>query len=281
MIKNTANILDMFQNRPTLEALSNKSSIVPRIPEGFDTILSIPPIVGNFSVPIAEPKSLSDQMRKLGLSFEFTQNIAMPVNMLVKVATIPYHDGITKFAQSFSDTNRLLSSTQQVLSTPSTFKSPFLANSSSSSQISKDKLSALLKTKRLRLECIINNCYFEPGILTEADEYFSALWNDMGKSSLEILSEIVNANLDDEHVLEGILHILSSLPYTEITPTGITIGIACGFNHSPLVIDRLIACFEDWEDPAAIRILESMDLTSTPWLSNYRDKVILMLKQKI
>ena len=281
MIEKTANILDALQNIPTFGTLSTLSSIVSRIPESIDTISSIASVVGNLSVPVLEAKSLSNQMEKLGSYFELKQNIAMPVEALVNVASIPYPDGVGKFAQSFRDTNCLLSSTQEDPTMPSTYESPFLANTSSSSQISKNKLLVLLKAKVLRLECIINNCYFEPGILTEADEYFSELWTDMGKSSLEILSEIANTNLDDEHMLEGVLHILSSLPYAEIAPTGITIGIACGFNHSPLVIDRLIACFEDWEDPAAIGILERMDLTNIPWLSNYRDRVILMLKQKI
>lgn len=281
MIKNTANFLDVLQNMPTFDALSNISSIVSRIPEGFDTISSIASIVGNLSMPISEPGSLSNQMGKLGPSFGLMQNIAMPVGMLVKAATIPYPVDIAKFAQSINDASQPLSSTQRFLSTPPDFRWPLHTNTSSSSQISEDKLSDQLKVKKLQLECIINNCYFEPGISTEADEYFSELWNDLGKSSLEILSEIVNENLDDEHILEGVLHILSSLPYTEMIPMGITIGIACGFNHSPLVIDRLIACFEDWEDPAAIRILESMDLAKTPWLSNYRDRVISTLKQKI
>ena len=281
MIKNTGNILDMLQNMPTFEALSNISSIVSRIPEGFGTISSIASIVGNLSVPISEPGSLSNQTGKLGSYFALMQNIAMPIGMLVEAATIPYPDDITKFAQSISDASQLLHSTPKSLSTPSDFRWPLHTNTSSSSQIPEDKPSDQFKAKKLQLECIINNCYFEPGISTEADEYFSELWNDIGKSSLEILSEIVNENLDDEHILEGVLHILSSLPYAEMIPMGITIGIACGFNHSPLVIDRLIACFEDWEDPAAIRILESMDLASTPWLSNYRDRVISTLKQKI
>lgn len=132
----------------------------------------------------------------------------------------------------------------------------------------------LFGIQQSKLECIINNCYFESGAWTEADEYFSELWDEQSKKSLDILSAIVKAHSNDEHMLEGALHILSSLPYSEICPMGLSIGITCSFSHSPLVIDRLITCLEDWNDPATIGILEGMDLSSMPWLSHYRNDVI-------
>ncbi len=140
--------------------------------------------------------------------------------------------------------------------------------------------SSSFETRQSKLERIINNCYFEPGGWTEADEYFAKLWNEQPKESLDLLSAIVSTHLDDEHMLEGVLHILSSLPYPEIMPTCISICVACSSNCSPLVIDRLISCFEDWGNPVAISTLESMNLSDIPWLANYRNHVVTMLKKK-
>lgn len=291
-MKDIVNILGLSQNMPPIETLSNMSRFISQVAEGIDSISSMASIISNSSLPVSEIGSITNNtvdtaptlpewIGEIGSSFEFAQAITRPMDGLVAVATMPYPEGVTKFLESFSEASSQLSSMQETFPTPSDFRSSFRSSTSFLPEIPEDELPLLLKTRKSHLECIINNCYFEPGISTEANEYFSELWEAMGKNSLDILSELVNEHLDDEHVLEGVLHILSFLPYEEITPVGITIGIACGFNHSPLVVDRLIACFEDWEDPAAIRILDSMDLSSIPWLSNYRDRVVSMLEQKI
>ena len=128
---------------------------------------------------------------------------------------------------------------------------------------------------------IIQNCYFEAGAWTEADDFFDHLReaSEDSEKSLKMLSDIVNHNLSNTHVLEGVLHILSSYDYDEIDPYGITISLACAVNHSPIIQDLLISCFEKWGAVESIDILESLELDGY-WLIEYRDDVITQLKSK-
>lgn len=132
-----------------------------------------------------------------------------------------------------------------------------------------------------RMIAIIQNCYFEAGTWTEADEFFNRLRETSGdiEKSLKMLSDIVNHNLSNIHVLEGVLHILSSYDYDEIDPYGITISLACAVNHSPIIQDLLISCFEKWGAVESIDILKSLELDEY-WLIEYRDDVIAQLESK-
>lgn len=142
----------------------------------------------------------------------------------------------------------------------------------------RDNNSLLIKK---RLIAIIQSCYFEAGIWTEADEYFDRLKTTRGDAvnSLGLLSDIVNHNLSNDHILEGVLHILSNYSYAELDPYGITISLACALNHSPVIQDLLISCFEKWEAVEAIDILQQLEIED-PWLIEYRDEVIEQLKSK-
>ena len=136
--------------------------------------------------------------------------------------------------------------------------------------------------KEKRLLSIIRSCYFEPGIWTEADDYFESLMKKNNYETvcpLSILSNIANHNLSDDHILEGILHILSYYSYEQIEPIGITVAIACAVNHSPVIQDLLLSCFEKWDAVDAIDILTSLKL-SEEWLSAYRDDVVAQLLKK-
>lgn len=138
---------------------------------------------------------------------------------------------------------------------------------------------ALLIKKRL--VAIIQSCYFEAGIWTEADEYFDRLKTSRGDTvnSLGILADIANHNLSNDHILEGVLHILSNYNYAELDPYGITISLVCALNHSPVIQDLLISCFEKWDAIEAIDILQNLKLEES-WLIEYRDEVVEQLKSK-
>lgn len=132
-----------------------------------------------------------------------------------------------------------------------------------------------------RMISIIQSCYFESGIWTEADEYFERLKASRGATvnALGLLADIVNHNLANDHILEGVLHILSNYSYEELDPYGITISLACALNHSPVIQDLLISCFEKWNAVDAIDILRDLKVEE-PWLIEYRDEVLEQLKSK-
>lgn len=130
-----------------------------------------------------------------------------------------------------------------------------------------------------RMICILESCYFEAGIWNEADEYFEKLYATYQSIEypLKVLSDIVNKNLLNDHILEGVLHVLSNYDYEEISPFGITIAIACNETRSPVIQELLISCFEKWDSPDAITILEGLKIDEA-WLIEYRDEVITQLK---
>lgn len=131
-----------------------------------------------------------------------------------------------------------------------------------------------------KLLAAIRGSSFEPSTWTRADDLFESMVHDAGSfdQPMKMLSDIVNRNLTDEHVLEGVLHILSNYQYDEINPIGITIAIACRNNLSPIVQDLLITCFEKWDSYETIAMLEELDLKQK-WLSDYRDAVIEQIKE--
>lgn len=135
--------------------------------------------------------------------------------------------------------------------------------------------------EKKRMIAIIQSCYFEAGIWSEADDYFEALGQRSGSIEvpLKILSDIVNHNMSNDHILEGALHILSNYSYEEIDPYGISVALVCVVNHSPVIQDLLISCFEKWGSTESIDILESLNLDE-PWLAEYRDEVVAQLKSK-
>lgn len=157
----------------------------------------------------------------------------------------------------------------------------FVQSSDSSDIIPVKKTIDLTQEEKTRLVSKIRACYFEPGIINDADRYFSSLVKEHNSfdEPLKILSDITNHNIDDDHILEGVLHILSNYEYSEIDPFGISIVLASAVNHSPVIQDLLISCFENWGDRQGIDILEKLDI-NTEWIKQYRDEVIDFLKSE-
>lgn len=151
------------------------------------------------------------------------------------------------------------------------------SNTSSTPNKNKKIKSTLVEKEQLLTK--IRHSYFEPGIWTEADAYFEHLTtiHSQLEGPLSLLSDIVNHHLLDEHVLEGVLHILSNYSYDDLEPFGITIALACTVNHSPVIQDLLITCFENWNSVDAIPILSGLKLEPL-WLAEYRDEVLEQLK---
>lgn len=133
----------------------------------------------------------------------------------------------------------------------------------------------ILPIHKERLLSKIRNCCFEAGVWTIADAYFKDLiqiYNSI-QAPLTLLSDIVNHNLSDQHLLEGILHILSNYNYEDINPVGITIALCCINNRSPIIQERLISCYENWNSSDGIDTLQSLQLDDV-WLDDYRNEVI-------
>lgn len=149
-----------------------------------------------------------------------------------------------------------------------------------SSFIPKSVRAPSFNDERDHLLAKIRSCYFEAGIFCEADDFFAELIRKHGTIDhpLSLLSDITNHNIDNEHILEGVLHILSNYDYSVINPIGISIVLAAAVNHSPVIQDLLISCFESWDAVDGIDILEKLELDAL-WLDQYRNEVVSQLKQ--
>ena len=145
-----------------------------------------------------------------------------------------------------------------------------------------DRVTMCSLEDQVRLVRIINSCYFEEDELCEADAYFNELIGKYGgiQPPLGALAEIVAKHLSDEHILEGVLHILSNYSYDVLRPFGISVALSCRANYSPVISDLLISCIASWEAVEGIEALEQMEFKEA-WLEQYRDHVVAQLKEKV
>ena len=95
---------------------------------------------------------------------------------------------------------------------------------------------------------------------------------------MEALMQIYLKNLQNVHVLEGILVMISSVPYEVVEPKGQTMAIGLLTNKELLVRDRAIQCFEQWNSKKGLGVLKSLDC-QPKWLQRYVDKVIMYIER--
>lgn len=83
------------------------------------------------------------------------------------------------------------------------------------------------------------------------------------------LVSLVENNLDNEHLLEGILDLLSDLDFEVFLKEGNRILDLCYTSESVCVLDKVISVCESWETNKAIEILNKIS-TQVIWLNDYR-----------
>lgn len=136
----------------------------------------------------------------------------------------------------------------------------------------------------------INKMYNEINTIINRDEYFDGEISQseifMKKACeqgqidyiMEALMQIYLKNLQNVHVLEGILVMISSVPYEVVEPKGQTMAMGLLTNKELLVRDRAIQCFEQWNSKKGLGILKSLDC-QPKLLQRYVDKVIMYIER--
>ena len=94
-----------------------------------------------------------------------------------------------------------------------------------------------------------------------------------------LLNKIFMDNFRNLHIVSVILYIISHMNYTSIYPYGQTMVLAALNLGDPEIQEYCIRCFELWENPDGVRILEGLDIKQS-WLRSYRDEVICDLKKR-
>lgn len=132
----------------------------------------------------------------------------------------------------------------------------------------------------------IRSSDFASGEWTKADDQFEIISNELEAlsnkldeplNSLYILLEITEKYQDNEHVIEGVLHIIGNLEGIEKNPVTYKIAKNCIENKSPVVQDLLISCTDKWSTPEALEILEKIE-PEEKWLEKYKEQVLKELK---
>jgi hypothetical protein len=123
----------------------------------------------------------------------------------------------------------------------------------------------------------INNAYFEFGFRSEVDEYLVEAFRQYGPLSRQWLEEIFNEQFDSPYNLCGILRTIAHFEYCDLHPQGMTIATAALAHTDQEVRECGIRCFENWEEPEALKILRNITVSEN-WLRDYLDEVIAYLE---
>ena len=95
---------------------------------------------------------------------------------------------------------------------------------------------------------------------------------------MEALMQIYLKNLSNVHFLEGILVMISAVPYEIVEPKGQTMAMGLLTNKELLIRDRAIQCFEQWNSKKGLEVLKSIEF-QPKWLQKYVDKVIMYIER--
>ena len=95
---------------------------------------------------------------------------------------------------------------------------------------------------------------------------------------MEALMQMYMSSISDVHVLEGILTMISSVPYEAVYPKGQTIATGLLSHEDLLIRDRAIQCFERWNSKKGLCVLKDFHF-QPDWLQIYANKVMLYIEK--
>ena len=152
---------------------------------------------------------------------------------------------------------------------------------------SDSKVEELLKRyKDVKINQMIYDIYyliqqddFVDGEMTKVELFMkNAYENNQLEYVLEALMRIYYEEVLNDKILEGILLMISSVPYEVVVPKGQIMAMGLLSNKSLAVRDRAIQCFERWDSIEGIDILKSLDC-EPKWLQRYVEKVIMYIER--
>ena len=95
---------------------------------------------------------------------------------------------------------------------------------------------------------------------------------------MEALMQIYSSNLLNVHVLQGILVMISCVPYEAVEPKGQVMAMGLLSNKELIIRDCAIQCFERWNSKKGLTALKSLNC-QPKWLQKYVDKVIMYIER--
>ena len=95
---------------------------------------------------------------------------------------------------------------------------------------------------------------------------------------LDALMRIYISSLDNVHILEGILAMISCVPYDVVEPSGQVMAMGLLTNKVLFIRDKAIQCFERWNSKKGLSVLKNIKC-SPRWLQTYVDKVTMYIER--
>ena len=125
----------------------------------------------------------------------------------------------------------------------------------------------------------INHDEYVDGEVSQSEIFMKEAYeNEQMDYVMEALMQIYMDNLSNVHVLEGILVMVSCVPYEVVQPKGQAIAMGLLSNKELLIRDRAIQCFERWNSKKGLDVLKSLDC-QPKWLQKYVDKIIKYIER--
>lgn len=126
---------------------------------------------------------------------------------------------------------------------------------------------------------ILKRLDFEYGYVSEAERY---LERQLEKGVRDLITsdvaELFYCNMHDERLAEYILYVVSSLPFEDMMPYCVELPKKALKSESEILKEGGIRCFEAWEKPEFLPLLENVECGSG-WLCEYLHSVIEGLKE--
>lgn len=129
------------------------------------------------------------------------------------------------------------------------------------------------------INLIINHDEYLDGEISQSEIFMkNAYANGQMDYVTEALMQIYSSNLLNTHILEGILVMISCVPYEAVEPKGQIMAMGLLSNKELVIRDRAIQCFERWNSKKGLVTLKSLDC-QPKWLQKYVDKVIMYIER--
>lgn len=149
--------------------------------------------------------------------------------------------------------------------------------------IEKKNLVKVIKTEASIFEKkilkIINSDYYESGLISNIEKFMRTDCNsDNLPFIIEAAQQVLRKNLTNEHVVEGILTLLSTRSYEEMEPQGTFMCLSLLSNINYNIRDKAVQTYEKWNSKKGINDLLSVHFQEE-WLQDYINKVIENLRK--
>lgn len=135
-----------------------------------------------------------------------------------------------------------------------------------------------LKYKNIILQ-LIQSDYYDDNHISNIEIFMKSDCNEDNISCiLDAAEMIIKDNKTDEHIVEGILTLISSKSYDDVNPKGMLICQSLLRVKNYSIQDKAIQTFERWNSKKGIEDLQDLEFVE-PWLKKYADDVIFYLRK--